>query len=610
MKRVRACASSGRSKNFPEHEVTAAGNRWSDALQAAALFAVDPGTGVLLSAQAGPVRDRWMSFVRECLSVSMPFRRLPASITDSRLLGGLDLIATLNSSRPIVERGLLAEADGGVVVVAMAERLPAALAGRLVAVMDHGAVALERDGLALHIPTRFGVIACNEGLPPDEHPPAALADRLAFHLDLEALPISVAEMLPADRHAILAAQKLLPQVVASDPVLEALCSAALALGIDSLRAPLLALRVARASAALDGRIILNDEDAGIAARLVLAARATVLPADPENAPRPEEGEAQAAESSTETSTEEEGEQRSTEARELAEQVVETARAAIPAGLLAHLIAAGGERRAAASGRAGAMQATLRRGRPAGVRKGEPRGGVGLNVVETLRAAAPWQRLRRQEKAQRGVTATSPAVRIDVRPQDFHVNRYRQRIGTTTVFVLDASGSSALQRLAEAKGAVELLLAECYVRRDQVAVLAFRGRTAEVLLPPTRSLVRAKRSLAGLPGGGGTPLAAGIEAAALLADGLRRRGTTPTVVLLTDGRGNVARDGTTGRVVAEEDALKASRLLRAKAISTLLIDTSPRPTSQAQRLAVAMGARYLPLPHANSAALHRAVQGAQ
>jgi magnesium chelatase subunit D len=294
--------------------------------------------------------------------------------------------------------------------------------------------------------------------------------------------------------------------------------------------------------------------------------------------------------------------------ELQDQVIEAARAAIPAGLLASLgLLDATPLRAQSSGRVGLFQASTRRGRPAGVRKGSPRAGIPLNVIETLRAAAPWQRMRRQQQLTRGTAATA---RIDVRPEDFHITRYRQRTGTTTVFVLDASGSSALQRLGEAKGAVELLLADCYVRRDQVAVLAFRGRTAEVLLPPTRSLVRAKRSLGSLPGGGGTPLAAGIEAASVLADGLRRRGMSPTVVLLTDGRGNVARDGSTGRSIAEADALKAAAQLRGARISCLLIDTSNRPTEQAMRLAGALGARYVPLPHASSAALVTAVQGAQ
>ena len=125
-------------------------------------------------------------------------------------------------------------------------------------------------------------------------------------------------------------------------------------------------------------------------------------------------------------------------------------------------------------------------------------------------------------------------------------------------MVDASGSAALNRLGEAKGAVELLLAECYARRDQVALLAFRGRAAELLLPPTSSLVRAKRSLSALPGGGGTPLAAGLDAALAAAAAERRRGRTPTVVLLTDGRANVARDGAGDRARAEADALAAAR----------------------------------------------------
>jgi magnesium chelatase subunit D len=176
-----------------------------------------------------------------------------------------------------------------------------------------------------------------------------------------------------------------------------------------------------------------------------------------------------------------------------------------------------------------------------------------------------------------------------------------------VFVVDASGSAALHRLAEAKGAVELLLAECYVRRDRVAVLAFRGPGAELLLPPTRSLARAKRSLSALPGGGGTPLASGIEAAAELAAQLARQGDTPTVVLLTDGRANIARSGAPGRAAANEDALAAAQRFALAGLSALLIDTSPQASEAAQTLAQAMGATYLPLPHAGAEGLSRAVQ---
>jgi magnesium chelatase subunit D len=246
-----------------------------------------------------------------------------------------------------------------------------------------------------------------------------------------------------------------------------------------------------------------------------------------------------------------------------------------------------------------------------VRRSELRAGARLNVIETLRAAAPWQPLRRRETlaAHGADRSRAHAPRVQVRSEDFRVTRFKQHTCTTTIFVVDASGSAALHRLAEAKGAVELLLADCYVRRDNVALIGFRGRGAELLLPPTRSLVRARRSLAGLPGGGGTPLAAGIGAALALADAVRRKGDRPVVVLLTDGRANVTRSGEGGRAQAEEEALGAARLLRGAGIAALLIDTSPRAHPLAQRLAGEMRARYLPLPYADAATVSRAVQAA-
>ena len=200
-------------------------------------------------------------------------------------------------------------------------------------------------------------------------------------------------------------------------------------------------------------------------------------------------------------------------------------------------------------------------------------------------------------------------RVDVRPDDFRVTRFKQRSRTTTIFLVDASGSAALNRLAEAKGAVELLLADCYVRRDQVALLAFRGRGAELLLPPTRSLVRAKRSLAGLPGGGGTPLAAGIDAAAALAEPIRRKGETPILVLLTDGRGQRGarrqRRAAAGRGGCAGGGARGPRGRARGAAARHL--AQPQPL--ARQVAAEMGARYLPLPHANAAMLSAAVRAA-
>ena len=587
---------------------------WSDAVLAAALFAVDPtGTvGVSLRALAGPARDAWLAMLRERLPPAMPVRRVPLNIADGRLLGGLDLAATLEAGRPVADRGLLVEADGGVVLLAMAERLTPSTAARLTAALDTGEVALQRDGIALASPARFGIVLLDEGMVGDERPPEALRDRAAFHLDLTRVALREAVIAGPDPATVQAARVRLPNVRASAALVEAFCSASLSLGIASLRAPLLALRVARAAAALAGRDSVADADAALAARLVLGPRATQIPApppesdaeapteeEPSDPPPPDAAPDDAKDDETRVDAE----------RPLDDVVLDAAQAAIPADLLAQLrLGTGGAAGAQSAGRAGVSRQTAVRGRPVGVRRGLPRSGVRLNVIETLRAAAPWQRIRRGARSDAGLPEGGPR-RIEVRGDDFHVTRFKQRTGTTTIFVVDASGSSALHRLAEVKGAVELLLADCYVRRDSVALLSFRGRGAELLLPPTRSLVRAKRSLAGLPGGGGTPLAAGIDAAAGLADAVRRRGQTPVVVLLTDGRANIAADGTGGRVQAEAEALAAARSMRAAGFTVLLVDTSPRPQETARQLASAMGASYLPLPHAGSAAITGAVLAA-
>jgi magnesium chelatase subunit D len=577
---------------------------WGDAVLAAALFAVDPaGTGgVALRARPGPVRDRWLALLGGLLP-DVPRRRIPLHVSDGRLLGGLDLAATLRAGRPVAERGLLAEADGGVVELAMAERVAGSTAAHLTAVLDAREVVLERDGIAARSPSRFGLIALDEGADPDEVMPSAILDRLAFHLDLSPIGVrDVGQDAPSSAEDVRAARERLAAVRVPDPMSETLCAAALAFGIASLRGSLLAVRVARLSAALAGREAVEEEDLAVAARLVLAPRATRLP----SSEPPEEEEQEEEQDDQDEPDSPEDEESLDLDQPLEDMVLEAAQAAMPPDLLEQLRQGMMRRsRSRSAGKAGALQHASLRGRPIGTRRGDPGPGVRLNLVETLRAAAPWQRIRRQEAEAR----SDPPRRVEVRRDDFRITRFKLRAETTTIFVVDASGSSALHRLAEAKGAVELLLAACYVRRDRVALVAFRGQGAEILLPPTRSLVRAKRGLASLPGGGGTPLASGIDLAMLLADGVQRRGGTPTVVLLTDGRANVARDGTGGRARAGEEALAAARALRGAGVKTLLVDTSPQPQPRAEELARAMGALYLPLPYADAAALSHVVQAA-
>jgi magnesium chelatase subunit D len=606
-----------------------------DAATIAALFAVDPVGlgGVALRSPACENRDQWLALLKNLLPAQTPLRRVPLNINDTALLGGLDLGATLQAGKPIALRGLLAQADGGVLVLAMAERMSLSAAARFGSVLDTGMVALQRDGLDTSAKANIGLVALDEGSSDDEQMPAGLADRLAFRLLMNAHEENE-EGPEWTAEEVLSARQRLSHVKIDDEAVQALCAAALALGIDSLRASVFAVRVARAAAALAGSQSVEEEHIGVAARLVLAPRATRLPpptaqedqteetteATEKSETPPPEPEPPSDKSDTENQDQndkkddkrDDPEDASNEEKNLpdnlpdnlVELVLEAAQAAMPAGLLASLKIGQLQRaKTPTSGSAGALQKNALRGRPVGARKGEPRAGQRINVLETLRAAAPWQKIRQRQQA----TAEGQRQRIVVRKEDFHVTRFRQSGQTTTVFVVDASGSSALNRLAEAKGAVELLLADCYVRRDSVAVLAFRGQTAELILPPTRSLARAKRSLAGLPGGGGTPLAHAIEASMLLAEQLLKKGETPIVVLLTDGKGNIARDGRPGRAQAATDALAAATEMRLKGFSTLLVDTSPQAQEAAQNLAQAMGAQYLALPYAGANTLNQAVR---
>jgi magnesium chelatase subunit D len=591
-----------------------------DAATIAALFAVDPVGlgGVALRSPACDNRDQWLALLKSLLPAQTPLRRVPLNINDTALLGGLDLGATLQAGKPIALKGLLSQADGGVLVLAMAERMSLSSAARFGSVLDTGMVALQRDGLDTSAKASLGLVALDEGASDDEQMPAGLADRLAFRL-LMGAQVEDEEGPEWTPQEVLNARGRLSQVTIDDEAVQALCAAALALGINSLRASVFAVRVARAAAALAGSNIVEEEHTGVAARLVLAPRATRLPpaappeneaqdtpAETENSPPepPPEANSPDAENQDGSNSDEDQEEDLASPENLAELVLEAAQAAIPSGLLASLKIGQLQRaKTPTSGSAGALQKNALRGRPVGARKGEPRAGQRINVLETLRAAAPWQKLRQRQQALSGGQKQG----IVVRKEDFHVTRFRQSGQTTTVFVVDASGSSALNRLAEAKGAVELLLADCYVRRDSVAVLAFRGQTAELILPPTRSLARAKRSLAGLPGGGGTPLAHAIDASMLLADQLRKKGETPIVVMLTDGKGNIARDGRPGRAQAATDALAAATEMRLRGFSTLLVDTSPQAQEAAKNLAKAMGAQYLALPYAGANSLNQAVR---
>jgi len=637
------------------------GGPWHIAAHVLALHAIDPiGTGgVVLRGRPGPARDAWLA----CHAASMPsgtrVLRVPPDVAIGRLVGGLDLAATLAAGRSIAERGLLATADGGAIVLPLAERLRPEVAGAIVQALDTHGVRLERDGLSELRRARFGVVALDEG-EDDERPPAALLDRLAFDVDLSGMRLADFEpkVLP-DPEAIAAARGRLAAVEAGEAVMRVLCEASIALGVVSLGALQRALHAARADAALRGGSEVDEAALGVAIALVLLPRATRFPsADalddgareatppdaarsderppddfgaedaPASPPPPADARSAGSDASPPPADASDREDRAPrEAEATTERVLSAVRASVPPDLLARLEAAatsGAIRRGGSAGRGAAHVAGAQRGRPVGSRRARPDGRHRIALIDTLRTAAPWQPIRRRA-ASEGASGAGSATAVDasvgpvdaeragrakirrlhVRPDDFHVVRTRQRVRTTTIFAVDASGSTAMSRLAEAKGAVERLLAQSYVRRDAVALVAFRGPRAQILLPPTRSLVRAKRELGALPAGGGTPLASGLLAVLAVAEQVRRGGGRPIAVVLSDGQANVAADGSLGRSLAFESALEAARRLRSARIASLFVDTSARPRDATRALAEAMGAAWMMLPRSAAEGLARA-----
>ncbi|QUJ78392.1 magnesium chelatase subunit D [Sulfitobacter albidus] len=519
---------------------------------ALALLRLDPGLGGLhLRARPCPARDAVVG--------TLTATRLHPGMGPDALDGGLDVTATLGAGTLTRTRGLLD--TPGTLILPMAERASGYLAARLASALDAG--------------SGHTLIALDEGID-DETLPATLADRLAFGVDLS--QVTLAEIAPFDTAS---ASLPLDAVTLPENLAETLVALCVRLGIESLRAASFALRATRAHAALNQRQMATDDDISAAAALTLAHRATQLPSD--EAPEPDAPD----------ETPDQEPQNRTEIPD--EMLLDAVKAALPPDLLAQL--AGHAQRGATGSGAGQPKTGNRRGRPLAARQnGDTNARVDL--IATLRAAVPWQTLRRAQTPGK----TGPHIRAG----DLRRKRYQDHSDRLLIFAVDASGSAAMARMGEAKGAIELLLAEAYARRDHVALIAFRGTGAETLLEPTRSLVQTKRKLAALPGGGATPLAAGLQEAHQLALAARRRGLSPTVIALTDGRANMTLDGTPDRARAAQEAQRAGLALRAAGIDTMVIDTGRRPERALATLAAQMGGHYLALPRADARRLSDAV----
>ncbi|MEO9575571.1 MAG: magnesium chelatase subunit D [Tateyamaria sp.] len=539
---------------------------WHNAALALKLLAIDPGGlgGVVVRMRASPARDALLDEFKP----SFGLRKLPIGISDEQLFGGIDLSATLSSSQIIENKGFFSTES--IAEIPMAERCSTPLAAKIAALADQGLTK--------------GFLALDEGIEEDERVPEVLADRLAFHIT----PTGRAPTVPAGT---------LP---AGDPIdrdvaLEQLTALAARFGISSMRAPTLAMRAALAHALLKKRDHVTEQDVTVAATLVYPHRATMvpeaeLPDSDDNPPSPP----------LESDTPDEKASDPDVNFPDSDILIAAVKSLLPQGLLNGLVPAGTTRQAGGAG-AGQKRTSNRRGRPLPSRPGHLDGTTRIDLIGTLRAAAPWQPLRRQQQPNR--------EGLLFRPADIRLKRYQEQSDRLLIFCVDASGSTAVSRLGEAKGAIELLLAEAYASRDQVALISFRGESAEILLPPTRSLVQTKRRLSALPGGGGTPLAAGLQSALILAIQSRAKGMTPTVVLITDGRANIALNGSANRIQAGADAEQVAQGLRASGVASLVIDMSNRPHSALNALSGTLGAPYVALPRADAHRLSGAVSAA-
>lgn len=592
------------------------------AQQALLLLAVEPRLrGVVLAAPAGTGKSTLARGMRALLGdEETPFVEMPTSADVENLLSGLDVQGTLRAGRPVVRPGLLTRAHNGVAYVDGVNLLADGTVNLLLSVLDEGEVQVEREGISLRAPARFSFIGSYD--PTEGEPRNHLLDRVGLLVGLTE-PVNAAHRAAVVRHnllvdradwaedldflrgLVLAAREQLPRVQMDEPQMEQLSHTALAYGVQGHRVDLFAVYAACASAALAMRNGVDEEDLALAARLVILPRATRIPTPPEEAPpppppptppanqTPDPPDADAAEVDEEN--EDEAESPPAPAALPEEQLLSALDSALPDDLEELSF------RHVRRGRTGSRGSTdSQRGRHVRSVPGDPRR-ARIDVSATLRAAAPWQPLRieTERNASPSVDRGAPAPRsIAFHPSDLRVKQYRSKAGALFCFAVDASGSMALHRMRQAKGAVHALLQKAYVKRDRVALLAFRGAEAELLMPPTQSVELARRALDLLPTGGGTPLASALLLANDVAQQARARGIWQTVlVLLTDGRANVSlhEDGD-----VREELQRIGRFIAESNLHVVVVDTQRSYLSrgEARQLAEWLNGDYAYLPNAS------------